>query len=86
MIAAMEANHPHLTTQKDFYVEISRARNSAEIVTDSREGLREHLEAATSERIAALDVVQPGRGKGPETAAAVVRYRGESATGPGAGD
>ena len=25
VIAAMEANHPHLTTQKTFYVEISRA-------------------------------------------------------------
>ena len=55
VIAAMEANHPHLTTQKSFYVEISRARNSAELVTDSREGLCEQLESATGERIAALE-------------------------------
>ena len=51
VIAAMEANHPHLTTQKSFYVEISRARNRAELVTDDREALRERLEAATGERI-----------------------------------
>ena len=29
VIAAMEANHPHLTTQKTLYVEISRARDRA---------------------------------------------------------
>ena len=29
VIAAMEARHPHLTTQKSFYVEISRARDRA---------------------------------------------------------
>ena len=51
VIAAMEANHPHLTTQKSFYVEISRARNRTELVTDDREALRERLEAATGERI-----------------------------------
>ena len=28
VIAAMEASHPHLTTQKSFYVETSRARES----------------------------------------------------------
>ena len=31
VIAAMEARHPHLTTQKSFYVEISRARDRAEL-------------------------------------------------------
>ena len=31
VIAAMEASHPHLTTQKSFYVEISRARNKANL-------------------------------------------------------
>ncbi len=30
----MEANHPHLTTAKAFYVEISRARDRAELVSD----------------------------------------------------
>ena len=72
VIAAMEANHPHLTTQKTLYVEISRARDRAELVTDDRNALRGHLEAATGERLAALEAAEPERGKGreavPETA------------------
>ena len=66
VIAAMEANHPHLTTQKSFYVEISRARHRAELVTDDREALKERLEAATGERVAALEAVAPDQGKAPE--------------------
>ena len=57
VIAAMEANHPHLTTQQTLYVEISRARDRAELVTDDRNGLRERLEAVTGERIAALELI-----------------------------
>ena len=67
VIAAMEANHPHLTTQKSFYVEISRACDRAELVTDDRAALKEQLEAATGERIAALEAVEPERAKGRET-------------------
>ena len=59
VIAAMEANHPHLTTQKSFYVEISRARDRAELVTDDATRLRERLEIATGERLSALEVVAP---------------------------
>ncbi len=59
VIAAMEANHPHLTTQKTLYVEISRARDRAELVTDDRNALRERLEAVTGERIAALEAIEP---------------------------
>ena len=55
VIAAMEARHPHLTTQKSFYVEISRARDRAELVTDDAASLREQLQAVTGERIAALE-------------------------------
>ena len=66
VIAAMEANHPHFTTQTSFYVEISRARDRAELVTDDREALKEQLEAATGERIAALEAVEPERVKGRE--------------------
>ena len=57
VIAAMEARHPHLTTQKSFYVEISRARDRAELVTDDAAELKAQLQAATGERIAALEVV-----------------------------
>ncbi len=65
--AAMEANHPHLTTAKSFYVEVSRARDRAELVTDDAAALKERLEAVTGERISALEgigeAVRPERGK-----------------------
>ena len=61
-----EANHPDLTTQKTLYVEISRARQLAELVTDDRERLREHRDGATGERIAALERVEPGAEKRPD--------------------
>ena len=57
VIAVAEASHPHLTTQKSFYVEISRARHRAELVTGDAGALRETLEAATGERVAALEGV-----------------------------
>ena len=62
VIAAMEANHPNLTNLKTLYVEISRARDRAELVTDNKAALRETLEAVTGERIAALEAVEPERG------------------------
>ena len=62
VIAAMEADHPHLTTQKSLYVEISRARDRAELVTDDAVRLREWLETATGERISALEgIASPPR-------------------------
>ena len=67
VIAAMEANDPHLTTQKTLYVEISRARQRAELVTDDRNELRERLEGATGEPIAALESVEPGPEKLPDS-------------------
>ena len=57
VIAVMEANHPHLTTQKSFYVEISRARHRAELVTDDAKALCDRLESATGERVSALEAV-----------------------------
>ena len=65
VIAVMEANHPHLTTQKSFYVEISRARHRAELVTDDREALRERLETATGERVSALEGIEKKAEKSP---------------------
>ena len=76
VIAAMEANHPHLTTQKSFYVEISRARDRAELVTDDRAALKEQLEAATGERIAALEAVGAEKAKGRETSLDLDRSSG----------
>ena len=55
VIAAMESRHPHLTNQKSFYVEISRARDRAELVTDDAAELKAQLQAVTGGRIAALE-------------------------------
>ena len=76
VIAAMEANHPHLTTLKTLYVEISRARDRAELVTDDKAALRERLEAVTGERIAALEAVEPERAKDREAGRDVGRSAG----------
>ena len=79
VIAAMEAEHAHLTTQKTFYVEISRARLHAELVTDDRRALRARLEAATGERIAALEAIAPTP---PDGAARDGKARDEAARTP----
>ena len=59
VIAAIEANHPNLTNRNMLYVEISRARDRAELVTDDKAALREQIQALTGERIAALEAVEP---------------------------
>ena len=70
VIAALQANHPQLTTAKAFYVEISRARDRAELVTDDAQALKDRLEAVTGERISALEGigenVRPERGHGKD--------------------
>ena len=72
VISAMEAGHPHLTTRKTLYVEISRARHRAELVTDDRDALRERLEAVTGERISALEGIgEAALDSGKEAGAAV---------------
>ena len=68
VIAALEANHPNLTNQKMLYVEISRARDRAELVTDDKAALRDQLLELTGERIAALEAVGEEKAKAPETA------------------
>ena len=77
VIAAMEANHPNLTNQKTLYVEISRARDRAELVTDDAGALRERLETATGERISALEgtgeAAREAPAKGPEVDAKAAR-------------
>jgi len=83
IIAAMEANHPHLTTQKSFYVEISRARHRAELVTDDREALKARLESATGERIAALEAIGNDHAKAPESGREVDRETAAGLNSPG---
>ena len=71
VIDAMEANHPHITTRKTLYFEISRARDRAERVTDNKAAFRKQLEAVAGERIAVLGGVEPDTGK----AVSVRRWR-----------
>ena len=88
VIAAMEARHPHLTTQKSFYVEISRARDRAELVTDDAADLRAQLQAVTGERIAALEGIGEMKRDAPDKAAEAARApesRPERGLGEGAG-
>ncbi len=86
VIAAMEAKHKHLTTQKSFYVEISRARDRAELVTDNADELKAQLEAATGERIAALEGIgETTRGEPQKTAEAGEMPASGREHGPGEG-
>ncbi len=64
VIAVLDSGHGALTDQSTFYVEISRARESAVVLTDNREQLVEVLEAHTGERATALEAV--GEAIGPE--------------------
>ena len=56
----------HGPAMKMLYVEISRARDRAELVTDDKAALKEQLEALTGERIAALEAVGEENAKAPE--------------------
>ena len=88
VIAAMEARHPHLTTQKSFYVEISRARDRAELVTDDAAELRAQLQAVTGERIAALEGIGEMKREAQDKAAEAARTpesRPERGLGEGGG-
>ena len=65
VIAVLDSGHGALTDQSTFYVEISRARDSAVVLTDNCEQLVEVLEAHTGERATALEAV--GEEIGPDT-------------------
>lgn len=57
VIAVLESGHGQLTDQQSFYVEISRARDSAVVLTDNIEQLTETLTANTGERLTALEAI-----------------------------
>ena len=64
VIAVLDSGHGALADQSTFYVEISRARDSAVVLTDNCEQLVEVLEAHTGERATALEAV--GEEIGPD--------------------
>ena len=57
VIAVLDSGHGFLANQQTFYVEISRARDEAVILTDNREQLAETLEENTGEVLTALEAV-----------------------------
>ena len=57
VIAVLDTSHRALTDQSTFYVEISRARDRAVVLTDNLDELVDVLEANTGERATALDAV-----------------------------
>ena len=85
VIAAIETNHPNLTNQKMLYVEVSRARDRAELVTDDKAGRKEQLEALSGERIAALEALGEDRTRSSETGAVREAAPSMERTQPGAG-
>ena len=60
VIAVLDSSQRALTDQSTFYVEISRARDGAEILTDNREQLIEALMADTGERPTAAEAIAEG--------------------------
>ena len=52
------SGRPHVTTQEVVDVEVSQTRDRAKLVTDDVTCLREQLEAATCERIPALEGIE----------------------------
>ena len=54
VIAVLDSSHRALTDQSTFYVEISRARDRAVVLTDNLDDLVEVLEANTGEKATAL--------------------------------
>ncbi len=55
VIAVLDSGHGHLANQQTFYVEISRARDEAIVVTDNREHLSQTLQENTGEVLTALE-------------------------------
>ena len=57
VIAVLDSGHGLLSNQQTFYVQLSRARETAVVLTDNREQLVETLEANTGERLTALEAI-----------------------------
>ena len=57
VIAVLDSSRGPLSNQKTVYVQLSRARENAVMLTDNREQLVETLEASTGERMTALEAV-----------------------------
>jgi ATP-dependent exoDNAse (exonuclease V) alpha subunit len=56
VIAALDSNHKHLTSQRLFYVSISRAKNNLHIFNEDRNQLVTSLGKNTGAKTASLDI------------------------------
>ena len=56
VIAVLESYRKNLTNQQTFYVEISRAKENAFLVTDNKENLMKTLEEQTGEKLSAVQI------------------------------
>ena len=57
VIAVLDADHGSLGGQAAFYVEMTRARDNAVLLTDDRDALVEALETATGDELSALEAI-----------------------------
>ena len=57
VIAVLDADHGSLGGQASFYVELTRARDTAVLLTDDRDALVEALETSTGEELSALEAI-----------------------------
>ena len=57
VIAVLDADHGAIAGQAAFYVELTRARDNAVLLTDDRDGLVEALETATGDELSALEAI-----------------------------
>lgn len=57
VVAVLDSGHGLLSNQQTFYVQLSRARENAVVLTDNREQLVETLKANTGERLTALEAI-----------------------------
>ncbi len=70
VIAILDANQGAIAGQAAFYVELSRARDNAVLLTDDRDGLVEALETAAGDELSALEAI--GHQFRDDTAVAVI--------------
>jgi conjugative relaxase-like TrwC/TraI family protein len=57
VLAVLESYRPNLTTQKSFYVEISRARHNAILILDDKEKIIKQLEKTTGEKLNVIELI-----------------------------
>ena len=57
VIAVLDANQGAIAGQAAFYVELTRARDNAVLLTDDRDGLVEALETAAGDELSALEAI-----------------------------